>query len=375
MRLNRLLGVASNPEPAEGYRAGAGVARVLSVTAVAAAACALSALPAMAASAAPAAAPGSVATTTTVTNPAYIDTEQGGVTVTLTATVTATDGTTPTGTVTFAPTNLPGAIPANLECTATLDASGDAACTVTPALGSWGFSLYEATYAPTDGSEWATSVSTGEHKLITPDNTTTTVTGPATATPGAVTLNASIVPDTAGGPGYNILAGYSETGGDTVAFMVNGNTVCATALMTWNGTVNVAQCGDTLAAGTYTVVAAYSGDEYTNGSTSKAFTLVVKAPGVTKLATTTAAAASPKTAKTRQDVKFSATVASGTTPTGTVTFWFGTRKLCVAKLSRGKGSCKAMFFTANKKKITAKYSGDSTHATSSGTVTVTIKRR
>jgi hypothetical protein len=84
----------------------------------------------------------------------------------------------------------------------------------------------------------------GDNKLITPDNTTTTVTGPATATPGAVTLNASIVPDTDGGPGYNILAGYSETGGDTVAFTVNGNTVCATAPMTWNGTVNVAQCGD-----------------------------------------------------------------------------------------------------------------------------------
>jgi hypothetical protein len=58
-----------------------------------------------------------------------------------------------------------------------------------------------------------------------------------------------------------------------------------------------------------------------------------------------------------------------------VTFWFGTRKLCVAKLSGGKGSCKARFFTASKKKITAKYSGDSTHAASSGTVAVTIKRR
>lgn len=376
MRLNRLLGVASNSEPAGGHRAGAGVVRVLSVTALGAAACALSVLPAMAASAAPAAGPGTVTTTTTVTNPAYIDTEQGGVTVTLTATVTAADGTTPTGTVTFAPTNLTGAIPANLECTATLDASGDAACTVQPALGSWGFSLYEATYAATSGSEWITSVSTGEHKLITPDDTTTTVTGPATAAPGAVTLTASIIPDTDGGPGYNILAGYSETGGDTVAFTVNGNTVCATAAMTWNGTVNVAQCADTLAAGTYTVVAAYSGDEYTNGSTSKAFTLVVGSTATAKHSSKTTASASPTTAKTHQDVKFSATVkSSGKTPTGTVTFWFGTRKLCTAKLSSGKASCKAAFPHASKKKITAKYSGDSTHKASSGTVTVTIKRR
>ena len=376
MRLNRLPGAASNPEPAGGHRAGAGVVRVLSVTAVAVAACALSALPAMASSAAPAADPGSVVTTTTVTNPAYIDTEQAGVTVTLTATVTAADGTTPTGSVTFAPTNLTGAIPANLECTATLDAAGDAACTVTPAVGTWGFSLFEATYTATADSEWAGSVSTGEHKLITPDDTTTTVTGPATAAPGAVTLNATIVPFTNGGPPYNILAGESETGGDTVAFTVNGNTVCAAAPMTWNGTVNVAQCADTLAAGTYTVVAAYSGDEYTNGSTSAAFTLVVKAASTPKHSSTTAASASPTTAKTRQKVKFSATVtSSGDSPTGTVTFWFGTRKLCTAKVSDGKASCTAKFYFAGKKKITADYSGDSTHDASSGTVTVTIKRR
>src|SRR5580693_1620389 len=136
MRLNRLLGVASNPEPAEGHRAGAGVVRVLSVAAVAVAACALSALPAMAASGAPAAAPGSVATTTTVTNPSYIDTEQRGVTATLTATVTATDGTTPTGRVTVAPTNRLGGIPANLGFPATAGGAGGAACTGTPALGS-----------------------------------------------------------------------------------------------------------------------------------------------------------------------------------------------------------------------------------------------
>jgi hypothetical protein len=37
--------------------------------------------------------------------------------------------------------------------------------------------------------------------------------------------------------------------------------------------------------------------------------------------------------------------------------------------------CKAAFPHASKKKITAKYSGDSTHEASSGTVTVTIKRR
>jgi hypothetical protein len=370
MRSNRPPGAARKPVPGagtgvlRGLRPGAGVVRAVSVTAAAAAACAMWATPAMAAT------PGPVTTTTTVTKPAYIDTVQAGNPETLTATVTAADGTTPSGTVTFAPTNLgAGPMPGYLVCTATLDATGTGSCTVDPPVGTWGFVLYEATYAPTGGSEWATSVSTGEHKLITPENTTTTA-GPATATPGTVTLKATIVPHGGG----NILAGYSETGGDTVAFTVDGATVCAAAPMTWNGTVNVAQCTTSLVAGTYTIKAAYSGDEYTNPSTSSPVTLVVKT-GTTKDSSKTSASASPKTAYIQQNVKLSATVTSSGTATGTVTFWFGTRKLCQAKLAKGKASCKATFFVASKKKITARYSGDSTHKASSGTVTVTIKNR
>jgi len=376
MRLNRPRGAARKPAPAagtggprglRGLRPGVGVVRAVSVTAAAAAACTLWALPAIAAP------PGSVTTTTTVTKPAYIDTVQAGNPETLTATVTATDGSTPTGTVEFMPTNLgDGPFPGYIVCNATLDATGTGSCTVDPPVGTWGFVLYEATYVPTGGSEWAGSVSTGEHKLITPENTTTTV-GPATAAPGNVTLNATIVSYGGG----NILAGYSETGGDTVAFTVNGATVtgCAAAPMTWNGTVNVAQCTTSLGAGTYTIVAKYSGDEYTNPSTSKAVTLVV-GTGTTKASSKTAASASPKTAFTRQDVKLSATVkSSGKTPAGTVTFWYGTRKLCVATLSKGQASCKAAFFVASKKTITARYSGDATHKASSGTVTVRIKKR
>jgi large repetitive protein len=378
MRLNRPRGAARKPAPAagtgglRGLRPGVGVVRAVSVTAAAAAACALWALPAMAAPA------GSVTTTTTVTKPAYIDTVQAGNTETLTATVTATDGSTPTGTVEFMPTNLgAGPFPGYIVCNATLDATGTGSCTVDPPTGTWGFVLYEATYVPTGGSEWAGSVSTGEHKLITPDPTSTTVEGPATAAVGNVTITADVVPDTYGGPGYNILAGFSETGGDTVKFAVDGATACNASALQWNATtgVNYATCTANLGAGSHQVVATYSGDEYTNGSTSKTFTLVV-GTGATKASSKTAASASPKTAFTRQDVKLSATVkSSGKTPAGTVTFWYGTRKLCVATLSKGLASCKAAFFVASKKTITARYSGDATHKASSGTVTVTIKRR
>jgi hypothetical protein len=373
MRLNRPRGAARNAVPVagtgglRGLRPGAGVVRAVAVTAAATAACAMWALPAMAAPA------GSVTTTTTVTKPAYIDTVQAGNPETLTATVTATDGTTPTGTLEFVPTNLgDGPFPGYIVCNATLDATGTGSCTVDPPVGTWGFVLYEATYVPTGGSGWAGSVSTGEHKLITPENTTTTA-GPATAAPGNVTLKATVALDGGG----NILAGFSETGGDTVAFTIGGTPVtgCGAAPLTWTGTANVAQCTTSLAAGTYDVVAAYSGDEYTNPSTSKSATLVV-GTAATKASSTTTASASPKTALTRQDVKMSATVkSSGDAPTGSVTFWYGTRKLCVAKVSKGVASCKAAFFVASKKTITARYSGDSAHKASSGTVTVTIKKR
>lgn len=148
MRLNRLPGAASNPEPAGGHRAGAGVVRVLSVTAVAVATCALSALPAMASSAAPAAPAALIGTTTTITYPALDApvTEPAGTEVTLTATVTAADGSTPTGTVSFAPWNIPGPYEAYQVCTATLE-DGTGSCQVDPPVGTWGFMQFEATYS------------------------------------------------------------------------------------------------------------------------------------------------------------------------------------------------------------------------------------
>jgi Bacterial Ig-like domain (group 3) len=218
--------------------------------------------------------PGMFATTTTVTKPADIDTVQAGNLETLTATVASVGGgAVPTGTVAFAPTNLGnGPMPGYIVCNAKL-ANGTASCTVDPPVGTWGFVLYEATYS--GDATHTGSVSTGEHKLITPDPTSTTVEGPATAAAGNVTITADVVPDTYGGPGYNILAGFSETGGDTVAFAVDGTAVCGASALQWNDTVNYATCTANLAAGTHQVVATYSGDEYTNGSTSETFTVTV----------------------------------------------------------------------------------------------------
>ncbi len=220
--------------------------------------------------------PGMFATTTTVTRPAYIDTVQAGTPETLTATVASVGGgAVPTGTVAFAPTNLgDGPMPGYLVCNVKL-VDGTGSCTVDPPVGTWGFVLYEATYS--GNATHTGSVSVGEHKLITPDPTSTTVEGPATAAVGNVTITADVVPDTYGGPGYNILAGYSETGGDTVAFAVDGTTVCSASALQWNTTteVNYATCTANLGAGSHQVVATYSGDEYTNASTSETFTINV----------------------------------------------------------------------------------------------------
>ena len=218
--------------------------------------------------------PGKFATATTVTKPANIDTVQAGTKETLTATVASVGGgAVPTGTVSFVPTNLGvGPFPGYIVCNVTL-VNGTGSCTVDPPAGTWGFVLYKATYSG-DATHTA-SASTGDHKLITPDPTSTTVEGPATAAAGNVAITADVVPDTYGGPSYNILAGFSETGSDTVAFAVDGTTVCNASALQWNGTVNYATCTANLAAGTHQVVATYSGDEYTNGSKSETFTITV----------------------------------------------------------------------------------------------------
>jgi hypothetical protein len=366
MRLNRPPGVATNPEPARGHRVGTGVVRVLSVAAVAATACALSALPAMASAQA-----GTVATATTITNPAndvWVHAD-AGVAVPLTATVTAT-GSTPTGTVEFIPQNVT-AYPA-IECTATLS-GGTGTCDVTPPTGTWGFILYEATYTPTAGSEWTTSTSTGEHKVITWDITNTTLAfSPSPATVGDPdTLTATVTDEP-----KDALA---EAGGgaDQVTFSIGGTAIpgCSDVNVTdpSDGPDNVATCTYTpTAAGSVSITANYLGDDYALPS-SATETLTVGSGA--KVASKTAVSVDPSTASEKQPVKLSVTVtASGTTPTGTVTLWVGSRELCDGTLSGGKYSCTEGFPNPGSKTIVADYSGSATVDASSGSAALTIKK-
>jgi|HubBroStandDraft_2_1064218.scaffolds.fasta_scaffold04012_2 hypothetical protein len=93
----------------------------------------------------------------------------------------------------------------------------------------------------------------------------------------------------------------------------------------------------------------------------------------TKFATTTVASA-PKTGFTHTNITLSATEkGKGGNPTGTVTFWSGTRKLCHGSLKARKTSCKAQFVDPGTKTVVAKYAGNAQHKASSGTATIQIK--
>ena len=369
MRLNRPLGVASNPEPAGGHRAGARVVRALSVAALAGATCTLSALPALAASSAT----GTAASTTTITSPNPTVAADAGVAVPLTATVTSNSGgAVPTGTVTFTPTNLAAPIPPNVECTTTLSSTGVATCNVTPAVGTWGFILYEATYS--GDATYAPSTSTGEHKVITWDITSTHLTfAPSPATEGnPVTLTATVLDQ----PLDALAEAYG--GPDQVTFSIGGTAIpgCSDVNVTdpSDGPDNVATCTYTpTATGSVSITAAYLGDDYALPSSDTETLTVDPAAHYT---TKTTVSVSPKSAPQKTLVTLSATVkaSGGSTPTGTVTFWVSTRKLCVATLSGGKGSCKAAFPNPGPKTIVGKYSGSSTDEASSGSAPLTITK-
>jgi hypothetical protein len=82
-----------------------------------------------------------------------------------------------------------------------------------------------------------------------------------------------------------------------------------------------------------------------------------------------------KSAYVGASVKLSATVTgAGSRPTGTVVFWFGSRKLCHGTLSKGSTHCDTSFSNPASKTITAKYGGNSTHKASSGTGHVNVVR-
>lgn len=118
------------------------------------------------------------------------------------------------------------------------------------------------------------------------------------------------------------------------------------------------------APGSYHVTAAFGGDaDFASSWTSTTFTVNASPT------TTHAGAVGPVLAGTAATL--TATVTPGAA-TGTVTFTTGATTLCTAALSGGAASCAATFAQPGSYPVTARYGGDGTFPSSSGTTSVLV---
>ena len=364
---------------------------------VAAAGGAALAAPAMSAMAAT----GTNETTTAFSNLGEINTMPFGTftyTVDITVTDDVADGPAPTGTVDVtAPadiqlnggnpvdfTGCSGGTAVTLTPAAGLNAAGLAystgTCAVSTPTNSYGFVLMEGDYSGDANNAISsvgdTAMGEPEVKMINLMPTTTTV-GPNTAAPGTVDLVAHVLPDVPGEPAdTNILNANSETLPDLVNFTVNGAAACTGVKLgppatdpTTNNGPNFADCDMTLAAGTYTVVATFSGDEYANTSTVTQ-TITVKA-GPTATTTTMSGTSGYVGIGTKLTAKV-----KGASPTGTVKFVWGSKTLCTGSVSNGVAHCTHAFSGLGTFKVDAVYEGNATNkASTSAAVTVKVTKQ
>ena len=266
-----------------------------------------------------------------------------GQSVTLTATVTSTGGGTPTGTVTFTAdgSNVLG----------TISLSGGQAALNTSALGTGSHSIV-ASYV--GDSTHQPSVSTALTQTVQMSGTTLGLA--SNINPSvynqAVTFTALVTPKFGG----------SATG--TVTFKDGANTLGTAAVSGNLATMTVS----TLAVGTHSITAAYSGDSNFTGSSSGVVSQVV-----TKASTATVVASSLNPAFVTQTITYTATVTSqyGGMVSGSVVFKSGGASLGSATLVNGQASVNASFSTSGNRSITATYVGD---ANNTGSTSPALKQ-
>jgi hypothetical protein len=368
-----------------------GLVGIAAVTVAGAAALAAPAMSAMAAT-------GTNPTTTVVTNPLFPITEPVDTPATVDFEVTdnVAGGPAPTGTVnitTAAPWADNAGLPAGTvyQCTADLspaagvNGDGLAYSTGSCATGGvgWGFIELGATYSG-DANNATSDTDGTEIKIVNLYPTTTTVTAPTGTAGKAVTLAATLGGPAIKDPG-NVLAASPEIESavppnpDTINFTITNAADAVVATCPYvplaGGTTAPANYADctvpgTLAAGKYNVTAVFAGDEYAAGATGTG-TLTVSAPKIataTKLAGVSAYAGAKTT--------LAATVAGGSSPTGTVKFVSGSKTLCSASVSKGAAHCTYTFGSVGSVSVKAVYGGDATHsASSSAAATVKVTKQ
>ncbi len=269
--------------------------------------------------------------------------------VTFTATVAPAAGSTgtPTGTITFEEgTSVLGTAPLGADGTATFSSA-------TLAVGS-----HTITAVYSGDANFATSSGTTVQAITQAGTTTSLAASPSTSTAGQTVTFTATVTSAAGSTG-------TPTG--TVTFE-EGTSVLGTAPLGADGAATFSTA--TLAVGSHTITAVYSGDA--NFATSSGTTV----QAITQAGTTTSLAASPSTSTAGQTVTFTATVTSAAgstgTPTGSVTFEEGTTVLGTARLDDGVATFAISTLAVGSHSIAAVYSGDADFATAIGVTTETV---
>ncbi|MGH9307645.1 MAG: Ig-like domain repeat protein [Acidimicrobiales bacterium] len=285
--------------------------------------------------------------------------------VTLDALVTSGAGRVNEGTVTF--TVKQGTTVIGTPTTSSTVSAGSASVSYSlPASTVTGTYTIDATYNP--GLDFAGSSDAAHTLTVTappppPPTTSTTTSLAPSSNPSTVghqvTFTATVNPSPSGG---------------TVDFTDGGTTISGCGAVTVNVTTQQATCSVTYSsAGSHTVGAIYSGDA--GFTSSSAFPLTEVVNGA-MASTATSVAVAPGSVTQGAMVSYSASVASSaSTPSGTVAFTSGAAALCTAILSHGGANCTATDAPVGADTITGTYSGDSTHAGSSGAAMLSVARR
>jgi hypothetical protein len=190
--------------------------------------------------------------------------------------------------------------------------------------------------------------------VVTQSSTTTTLTSSANPSVSgqSVTFTATVA----------AVSPNSGTPTGTVTFEDSGTQI-GTGTLSSSGVATFSD--SSLAVGTQSITAVYSGDTNFTTSTSSVLSQVVLQ------ASTTTLTSSPNPSVHGQSVTFTATVApssaTGSTPTGTVTFMEGTTTLGTGTLSSGVATFSTSSLAVGTNSITAVYSGDTTYGTSTST--------
>jgi hypothetical protein len=290
-------------------------------------------------------------TTTTVDSAA--NPSVSGETVTFTATVAAVapGSGTPTGTVDF----LEGAT--TLTAGVTLDGSDQA--TFTTSSLAVGNHTITANYSGDTSFQASTGDDSASPQVVNKASTTTTLDSAANPSVSGqtVTFTATVAP----------VAPGTGTPTGTVDFLEGSTTL--TSGVTLNGSDQATFTTSSLAVGSHTITANYSGDTSFQASTGDDS---ASPQVVNKASTTTALSSSPNPSTSGQAVTFTATVAAvapgSGTPTGTVDFLEGSTTLTSGVTLNG--SDQATFTTSSlavgSHTITANYSGDTDFTASTG---------